>query len=521
MAFFHIRSSGLTRAALAAWALAATSLLVACGGGSSGSAATATTTNTATSAATTSGTVTGFGSVFVDGVELEDALASTRVENADGSYTNVALKLGQRISVAHDSSGTASSITVAAALVGAVSSLDTAANAFKVAGQWVSVNSDATAGAVTVYGGGYTALADLVAGDLAEVHGSLVYSSTHAAYAIQATRVEKKTTISAVRILGKLASLNTTAKTFSINGVTVQYGSATVVPTGSTLANDQVVAVWGAGGSLTGGSSPTLAATRLRVLSSTTASTVASGTAQVGGVASGYSASANTFTIDGVVVSLASATVTPTGSTVADGAYVQVKGTFDSAGVLVATTVSVRQQSTTSATATVRLKGAISSFVDASSFVVRGLPVDASAIVLATACPGVTLANGVVVDLTAAQQTGTDVLKASSMRCVAASTYTMRDLRGTAGTVDSSAKTFVLTLASSTAQNVLWTDATAWGTGVASATLSGASVEVEGYLNSASVLVARSVRLQGTDDADRYGTASGWSSYNSSHPRTH
>jgi hypothetical protein len=248
---------------------------------------------------------------------------------------------------------------------------------------------------------------------------------------------------------------------------------------------------------------------------------VASGTAQVGGVASGYSASANTFTIDGVVVSLASATVTPTGSTVADGAYVQVKGTFDSAGVLVATTVSVRQQSTTSATATVRLKGAISSFVDASSFVVRGLPVDASAIVLATACPGVTLANGVVVDLTAAQQTGTDVLKASSMRCVAASTYTMRDLRGTAGTVDSSAKTFVLTLASSSAQNVLWTDATAWGTGVASATLSGASVEVEGYLNSASVLVARSVRLQGTDDADRYGTASGWSSYNSSHPRTH
>jgi Domain of unknown function (DUF5666) len=293
-----------------------------------------------------------------------------------------------------------------------------------------------------------------------------------------------------------------------------------VVPTGSTLANDQVVAVWGPSGSLTGGSSPTLAATRLRVLSSTNAGTVASGTAQVGGVVSGYSASANTFTLDGVVVSLASATVLPTGRTVADGAYVQVKGTFDSAGVLVATTVSVRQQSTTTATATVRLKGAISGFVDASSFVVRSLPVDASAIDLATACPGVTLANGVVVDITAMQQAGTDVVKASSMACAStASTYTMRDLSGTAGTVDTTAKTFVLTQASATTQNVLWTDQTAWGTGVTSSTLSAASVVVEGYVNSASVLVARSIRLQGTDDSDKYGNGNGWEVYHRNHRR--
>ncbi len=517
MAFFRTPSRGWTRAVFATSALVAATLLAACGGGSSGSAATSTTTtNTATSLATTSGTVTGFGSVYVDGVELEDALATTRVENADGSYTNVALKLGQRISVAHDSGGTASSITVGTALVGAVSSLNTTANEFKVAGQWVSVNSDATLGTVTVYGGGYTALADVVAADLAEVHGSLVYSSTHAAYVVQATRVEKKATISAVRILGKVASLNTTAKTFAINGVTVQYGSATVVPSGTTLANDQVVAVWGPSGSLTG---TTLAATRLRVLSSTAASTVVSGTAQVGGVVSGYSATANTFTLDGVVVSLASATVTPTGSAVADGAYVQVKGAFDSAGVLVATTISVRQQSTTTATATVRLKGAISSFVDASSFVVRSLPVDASAITLATACPGVTLANGVVVDITATSQAGTDVVKASSMACQTATSYTMRDLSGTAGTVDTTAKTFVLTQTSATTQNVLWTDQTAWGTGVTSATLSGLSLVVEGYLNSASVLVARSIRLQGTDDSDKYGNGNGWDVYNRNHRR--
>jgi hypothetical protein len=503
-----------TRLAISAVAMA--TLLAACGGGGGGSASSST-SNTATSTSTTTGTVTGFGSVYVDGRELEDALASTRVENADGSYTTVALQLGQRVSVSADASGTASVITVGAAVIGAVSNIDTSAGEFKAAGQWVAVNSDSTTGPVTVYAGGYTALTDLIASDLVEVHGSAVYSTTHAAYVIHATRIEKKSSISAVRITGTVSNLDTTAKTFSINGVTVGYSAATVVPTSATLANGLVVTVWGPSGSLTGGSSVTLAASRLRVLSSSTS--VTSGTGQLGGVVSNYDATAKTLTIDGVSVNLGSSTISPSGASIGNGAYVQIIGTFGSDGTLTASSIKVREASTTDDTAAIHLKGAISSYVDATSFVVRGIPVDASAINLATACPSTTLANGVIVNIVASQQSGTDVVKATSLTCLSststAGTYTMHDLSGTAGTVDSSAKTFVLTLASTSTQAVLWSDLTAWGTGVTSSTLSGLSVVVEGYLNSANVLVARSIRLKGTEDVDQYGSGGdAWDNYN-------
>ena len=110
---------------LSLWIAALTALLVtqitACGGGggSSGGANTA-----STSTSITEGTVNGFASVIVDGQEVEDATSTTRVENADGSFSNVALKLGQRVHVTQSVSGAVTgttSILVQAALIGSVS----------------------------------------------------------------------------------------------------------------------------------------------------------------------------------------------------------------------------------------------------------------------------------------------------------------------------------------------------------------------------------------------------------------
>ncbi|MEY2952332.1 MAG: putative exported protein [Pseudomonadota bacterium] len=507
--------------------LALCALLAACGGGGGAGG----TGGGPPAAVTTAGTVTGFGSVIVDGTEIEDALANTYVENADGSTTNVALKLGQQVRVEQPGGGAASVITVGAAVIGAVSSVTVSAGEFKAAGQWVKVNSDTAAGPVTVYGGGYTALGSMAAGDLVEVHGSAAYSTTKAAYVIQASRVEKKASISAIRLTGKIASLNSTARSFAINGVTVQYTNATVVPAGSTLANDQSVVVWGASGALAGGTAPVLTASRLRVLGGADASNVTSGSGQVSGLVSGYNATAKTFAIDGINVSLGSAAVAPAGASVGNGAYVQVSGSFGANGVLAATSVRVQQQNTSTTTATLRLSGAVSNYVSTTSFVVRGVPVDASAIVLATACPGVTLTNGSVVSVTAVQQTGTDVVKASRLECKAASgvpIYTMRTLSGTAGTVDSTARTFVLTITATstrpagtattvtvplvTTQKVLWSEQTAWGIGVSANSLNSAKVVAEGYLDSGNSLVARSIRLQGTEDVDRYSPSSTGSS---------
>jgi hypothetical protein len=497
-------------------------VLAACGGGG-GSSSTSTITTTSQSA---SGTVTGFGSVYVDGVEFEDAKAYTRVENADGSYSPVALQLGQRVRVAHDSDGTASTVTVDAALIGTVAagSIDTSALSFKVAGQPVKANIDSTAGQLTVYGGGYTAFTDIAAADLVEIHGSAVYDSTTSAYVVKAARIEKKAAISSVRVMGKIANLDTTAKTFTINSLSVSYASATLAPSTATLANDQTVAVWGPSASLvSSGSTLNLTASRVRVINSSLADTITSGTTQLGGLVSNYSASTGSFELEGVKVVVGTATLTPTGATIGNGAYVQVSGTVGADGSITASAIRVRQQSTVDDTASVRLTGAIESLTDQSSFVVRGVPVDAAALDVTAACPGVTLAAGTVVKVTATIQAGTDVVLASSLSCISATTYTMRSLSGTAGTVDTTAKTFILTTASATTRKVQWSDQTVFA-GVTAAALDTASVLVEGYLDSAGTLVARVIRnpavVSGRQDSDAYSgmensSTRSWSHYRS------
>lgn len=504
--------------------LLASLALAACGGGGGSSR---TTTNPAFASETSSsGTVSGLGSVFVDGVELEDAQAVTRMENADGSYSLTSLALGQRVRVAHDSSGTASLVTVDAAVTGKVAtgSINTSTLTLTVAGQQVKANTDSTAGAVTYYGGGYTAFSDIAAGDLVSVYGNAVYDSTAKAYVIEATRIEKQSAITAVRVMGVIAGLDATAKTFTLGGLTVSYAAAVLSPASTSLADGQSVVVWGPASALTSsGSTLTLAASRIKRINAGLADTVTSGTTQIGGLVSNYSASAGSFQLEGVTVLIGSATLTPTGASIADGAWVQVTGTVGSDGAITATAIRVRSASTTSDLATVRLIGAIESLTDQQSFVVRGVPVDAASATVDTSCSGVTLAVGTIVNVTASVQSGTDVVLASKLACPASTAYTMRSLSGTAGTVDTTAKTFVLTTSTGT-QKVQWSDQTYFA-GVTSTTLDGVAVVVEGYLDSTGTLVARKVRnpavAAGAQDADAYGRpdsggSHSWSGYRSS-----
>jgi hypothetical protein len=124
---------------------------------------------------------------------------------------------------------------------------------------------------------------------------------------------------------------------------------------------------------------------------------------------------------------------------------------------------------------------------------VRGVPVDASAIAFATSCPGVTPANDLSVRVLATQQSGTAVVKATRIECKPTlKTQLIRPLDGTVAAVDAMGKSFSLTLGSSS-QSVQWTDSTTW-VGLTADTLSGKAVRVEGYLTG-TVLMARVVRL--------------------------
>jgi hypothetical protein len=185
-------------------------------------------------------------------------------------------------------------------------------------------------------------------------------------------------------------------------------------------------------------------------------------------------------------------------------------------GSVLANAIQVRQSDTTDDSARILLNGPITSYTSATSFVVRGVPVDASAI---TACPSVTLADGVNVAVIATAQAGTDVVLASRMTCPA-SPAAFHDVRGAPSAVDTTVKTFTLTTLRGTTQKVQWTDTTAWGGTLTSATLSAATAVVaEGYVDSAGVLQARELRVVGTRDSDAYDSASlakpalGWGRY--------
>lgn len=480
----HIRYGfGLTAMALSA------ALLQGCGGGG-GTAGNAVTP-------TLNGTVTGFGSVIVDGQEVEDAYARVVHENADGSLTNDVLQMGQRVRVAHDGAGKASQVLIDAAVIGAVSAIDTSTSTLTVAGQVVTVNADSAAGPVTVFGGGYTDLSSVVLGDLVQVHGTPVYDTASSRYKVQATRIQKDAGQARVQLSGKIEGYTSTATgaAFTLNGLSVSTTAATAVrPAGSTLANALQVTAYG--GSLSAGG---LTATHVRVNRDQNSGNT-SMQAQLSGAVSNYNASAGTFELQGSTVKIGAAALQPAGASVADRAYVLVKGSVGTDGVITATQIQVRTSDTSNDLAKVLLIGTISDYVDENSFVVRGVPVDASnSSLVKVNCPATFSQYSGAVKLQATQQVGTAVVKATRIECQPSNpTQLIKPLDGNVSSVDSAAKTFVLTWSGSS-QTVKWTDTTTF-LGLTVDSLSGKTVHVDGYTDSSNGFMARVVRLD--DDSN-------------------
>ena len=382
-------------------------ILSACGGG--GGSATATDSARA-SAQSSVGTVTGFGSVIVDGTEVDDSGATVCTEDISGSVCNAGtkLQLGQRLHVRQNANGAASTITVAAGVIGIVSSKTS--TSLTVAGQRVTVNTEEAAAAVP-------RIDDIANNDVVEVHGAPVYNATRQAYDVAATRIEAKSAINHVRLLGKVAGL--TSNTFTLNGVTIDTSAATIAPTGTTLADGQSVIVFvPAVNGIVSPSTRGWPAKRILVLHRDVG-TQGSIAALGGTVSHCNSTSACTvFEVGGLTVDAGSAKTTPAGATVKDGAYVRLAGTMGADGSVVATRVQVRQADTDDDLARIRLLGAVDS-VDAVNnklIVVRGVPVDTTGATLKS-CATTGFVKDGFVDVKAQAQAGTDVVLAREVRC--------------------------------------------------------------------------------------------------------
>ncbi|MFZ4761036.1 MAG: DUF5666 domain-containing protein, partial [Burkholderiaceae bacterium] len=177
------------------WLLAAGTAvtLAACGGGGDTGSTTPSTTPSTTAPASASstgaliatGTITGFGSVIVDGVKYDDSAATVKVEDDASSPRSVTLselKLGMQVEVKADDSGKAGTVTISSEVYGRITALR--ADGFVVAGQTVKVSTDTAT--PTVFEG-VSGLSGLALNDFVEVHGK-----RDADGAIVASRIERK-----------------------------------------------------------------------------------------------------------------------------------------------------------------------------------------------------------------------------------------------------------------------------------------------------------------------------------------
>ncbi len=463
--------------ALLATAIAA-ALLAACGGG--GGDGTTTTTS-----GVGQGTVTGFGSIIVDGVRYDDKKVAVSVDTESGApddSASVDVKLGQHVEIEFtggESDSSASTVKVSAEIVGKVGAI---APDLVVAGQTVTVNTDPAAGPVTVFEG-YNSVADIAIGDRVEVHGTPT-----AAHTVQATRIERKPTADHwLRVAGTIANLATDGSSFQLGGLTIAVASTTrLIPAKAVLADGLRVVVWSdTAGDATAGS--TVTATVIRVKRNQTPTS----DARVAGAITDCTPVCDaSFKVGGIAVDASNATfVNGTKDKLANGKWVELRGTLDAtSNTLVATRVVFRKLDRPDEE--VKLRGAITDFVDPTSFTVRGVPVTTdSATTVGTSCPS-PLANGTLVAITGSVS-GFKVL-AKSIDCFTSPDGFIVQGTGKIVTLDKTAKTFTLDGALFANLTLSWSDTTRFAGGKTADDLAvGTSLEVSGAVSGANVSVTR------------------------------
>ena len=329
MMSLHSRAHGHLRLVLRTALGFAASLLVSCGGGvdSGGTGAPA--------LAFASGTITGFGSVIVNGVHFDDRSAAVR--DGDGNVrSRDDLRLGMStdvrgsaiaVDVTGNRASVASSIVFASEIVGAVSASDLAARSLVVLGQTIDITVTTVFDAVLA--GGQAALA---VGNVVEIHARLDAASGH----YVATRVERRSAVAQYALRGIVSNLNQPARTFSIGATRVAYATLAAAAVPATLADGRFVRVSLA---LAPGAGSVWNATRIV----DGAAAIDDGEqAHVEGRVSAF-ASAAQFSVNGTPVDARNAQF-PNGSAgLALGRRVEVEGTL-AAGVLVARSVEVKSE---------------------------------------------------------------------------------------------------------------------------------------------------------------------------------
>lgn len=221
-----------------------TGLVLACGGGGGGGgvAGGGGTEPGIDRLGVTGGVVSGFGSIFVNGVEFETDSAEFEVDDDPSGSSQDDLNVGDTVVITFDPDvpgNVAQTVFSDDAVEGPVDSVDTVTGQLVVAGQTVFAD------AATSFDDSLPnpSLDGLSVGDFIEVNG--LFDSNGV---IRATRIEAGD--GEVEVHGFISALDTDNRTFSINDLVVNYDGATEIddnfPGGTMFANGDFAEVKGA-----------------------------------------------------------------------------------------------------------------------------------------------------------------------------------------------------------------------------------------------------------------------------------
>ena len=165
-----------------------------------------------------SGSITGFGSIFVNGVEFDTNAASITL--GGNTVSEGDLRLGMVVEVQgtiSGASGTAITVVAEDVVKGPVNSVAVDGLSLVALGQTILVDN------TTVIDDNIAGqdIRNLTPGDLIEVHGLVKDNGV-----IGATRIELKGPLVEFRVKGFVENTNTVAKTFTIGALTVDYSAA-------------------------------------------------------------------------------------------------------------------------------------------------------------------------------------------------------------------------------------------------------------------------------------------------------
>lgn len=289
------------------------------------------------------GPITGFGSIFVNGLEIE--IANAAITSDDSEVIETELKLGMVVKVegtfnTNNLTGTATAVTYKDNLEGPISSssagIDVTTKELVVLGQTVIISDTTTNFENTTF-------ATIDVGNVIEVSGLVDDMG-----AIRASHVEKKLDgfvdgRDEIEVKGTIQNLDVTPGTFEINALVVDYlTTGASLPQGG-LADGQYVEVKG----MSFGSSDELIATEIELEDEGLGddSSHDGDYVEIEGFVSSVSSPAE-FTVGAQPVQITSSTRYE-GGTIANilaGIRVEVEGTLSS-GVLVAQEISIEDES--------------------------------------------------------------------------------------------------------------------------------------------------------------------------------